>query len=108
DTMRRTDADPAGLCHGGGCPMGGLAGRLGQRPGYHTLANRLAERRDARGTGLVSKYPVGARLHEALLPAPDTGLRSAGHAHDLVGASPPRRKQDDLRPPDVLLRAVPI
>src|SRR5512132_748421 len=43
-----------------------------------------------------------------LLPAPDARLRLAAAAHDLGRAETVRGRQDDLRPPDVLLRAVPV
>lgn len=51
---------------------------------------------------------VIAFLHEALLPAPDTGLRFASPAYNLIGASTVRAQQDDLSPPDILARGVAI
>src|SRR5512143_591583 len=51
---------------------------------------------------------VHAVRHEPLLPAPDARLRLAAPAHDLGRAETVRGRQDDLRPPDVLLRAVPV
>jgi hypothetical protein len=43
---------------------------------------------------------------QALLPAPDTGLRFSGSAHDLIGANTVRAQQDDLSPPDMLVWSV--
>ena len=65
--------------------MRGLARRVaGRGQGDHPLGHdRGAQRRDARGPGLVAQQPVDARRHEPLLPAPDTGLRLAGAPHDL-------------------------
>ena len=48
------------------------------------------------------------RLHEAFLPAPHTGLRFAGPAHDLIGANTVSTQQDDLSPPDMLVWRVAI
>ena len=42
--------------------------------------------RDARGARFVTQKTIDAFLHEALLPAPDAGLRFARPAHDLVRA----------------------
>jgi len=49
-----------------------------------------------------------AFLHEALLPAPDTGLRFASQAQDPIGAKTIRAQQDDLSPPDMLVWGVAI
>jgi hypothetical protein len=40
------------------------------------------------GRGLVVQEVVVSFLHEAFLPAPDTGLRFPGLAHNLTGADP--------------------
>jgi hypothetical protein len=42
------------------------------------------------------------------LPAPDDGLGLSGSPHDLGGAVAVGGQQDDLGPPDMLLRTVPI
>jgi hypothetical protein len=85
-----------------GCrPMGHLVrGRLCQRPRH--------QRRDACWPGPVVQQTVYAVAHEPLLPAPDAGLRHPGPAHRRGGAAPIRGRQDDPRPPDVFLRAVPV
>src|SRR5674536_117365 len=57
---------------------------------------------------LVSQETVIAFLHEAFLPAPDTGLRLTGPAHDLIGANTVRAEQDDLGSPDMLVRGVAV
>src|ERR1700733_13602034 len=72
---------------------------------YHRSAR---QRRDARGACLIVQEAVVPCLHEAFLPAPHTGLRLAGPAHDLMGANTVRAQQDDLRPPDMLVRAVAV
>ena len=47
------------------------------------------------GRVLSRRRPVHAFLREALLPAPDAGLRLAGPAHDLVGANAIGAEQND-------------
>src|SRR3954454_22579406 len=68
----------------------------------------LRQGRDARRLGLVAQQAGPPRALDPLLPAPDARLRLAGPAHDLARPEPVRRSQDDPRPPDVLLRAVPV
>jgi hypothetical protein len=43
-----------------------------------------------------------------LLPAPHAGFRFAGPTHDLVGTDTVGTQQDDLSPPDVLMRRITI
>ena len=88
--------------------MGRLVRRLGRGQRDHLVDHLLAERRDARRPRLVAQQAVDAFLGEALLPAPDAGLRLARPAHDLDGAEAVRRQQHDLGPPDMLLRAVAV
>src|SRR3954447_9124347 len=69
-------------------------------------------------TRSMTSWPSGAtrggrvlsrkRLREALLPAPDAGLRLAGPAHDLGRAEAAGRKQHDFGPPGMLLRGVAV
>jgi hypothetical protein len=47
-------------------------------------------------------------MHEALLPAPDHGFALADSAGDGGGARAVSSQNNDLRAPDVLLRAVAI
>ena len=82
--------------------------RIGQRQRDHALGHFGAERRDARGPRLVAQQAVEALLAEALLPAPDAGLRLARPAHDLVRAEAVGRQQHDLGPPDMLLGRVAV
>jgi hypothetical protein len=63
---------------------------------------------DSRGSCLITQKTVVTRLHEAFLPAPHTGLRLAGPAHNLIGADTVCAQQDDRGPPDVLMRCVAI
>ena len=51
---------------------------------------------------------IRARLHETLLPAPDTRLGRASEVHNLVGANARGRQQHDLGAPDMLLWTVSI
>jgi len=60
------------------------------------------------GRGLITQEAVVTRLHEAFLPPPHTGLRLAGPAHNLIGADTVCAQQNDLGPPDMLMRRVAI
>src|SRR3954454_16619532 len=73
-----------------------------------TLGDIRPEWWDARGSCLITQKTVVTRLHEAFLPAPHTGLRLAGPAHNLIGADTVCAQQDDLGPPDMLMRCVAI
>ena len=88
--------------------MGRLCWRVGLGERHDALGDVRPQRPDARGPRLVVQKTVITFLHEALLPAPDTGLRFAGPAHDLIGANTVRAQQDDLSPPDMLVRGVAI
>jgi hypothetical protein len=77
---------------------------LGER--HDTLGDVRPQRLDARTPRLVAQETVISFLHEALLPAPDTSLRFAGPAHDLIGANTVRTQQDDLSPPDMFVGAL--
>ena len=76
---------------------------LGER--HNTLGDIRPERWDAR---FITQMTVVTRPHEAFLLAPHTGLRLAGPAHNLIGADTVSVKQDDLGPPDMLMRCVAI
>src|SRR5436190_4261 len=75
---------------------------------HNTLGDIRPEWWDARGSCLITQKTVVTRLHEAFLPAPHTGLRLAGPAHNLIGADTVCAQQDDLGPPDMLMRCVAI
>ena len=64
---------------------------------------------DARRAGLVAQQPVHASSHEALLPAPDSGL-GLDPCVRMISAVPHaiRRGQHDPGAPDMLLRAVAV
>ncbi len=68
----------------------------------------MFEQLDARGPRLVAQKAIETFLGEALLPAPDAGLRLGRASHELVGAEPIGGQQDDLRPPDMLLGGVAV
>jgi len=108
DPLHRTCADADGFRHHCSGPVGRLDGRIGSSKGDDTLGDIRPEWWDARGSRLIAQEAVITSLHEAFLPAPNTGLRLAGPAHDLIGANTVRTQQDDLSPPDMLVRGVAI
>ena len=108
DPLHRAQADTARRRHRAAGPMGRLAGRIAERQRDHPVDHRRRQGRQPGLAGLVAHQAGHAFAHEPLLPAPDAGLGHLGSAHDLRRAAARRRRQDDPRPPDVLLRAVPI
>ena len=102
----RTDIDD--LRHHGGGPMGRLRWRVGLGERHDALDDVRSQPRDARWPRLVPQETVITFLHEAFLPAPDTSLRLAGPAHDLIGANTVGAEQNDLGSPDMLVRGVAI
>src|SRR4029077_12772779 len=89
-------------------PEGTPGGRISLGEHHNTLGDIRPEWWDARGSCLITQKTVVTRLHEAFLPAPHTGLRLAGPAHNLIGADTVCAQQDDLGPPDMLMRCVAI
>ena len=85
-----------------------LARRLAQGELDHLIDDRRRQGRQAGLARLVAQEPGHALAHEALLPAPNAGLRDPGLTHDLGRAAALGRCQDDPRPPHVLLTAVAI
>jgi hypothetical protein len=64
-------------------------------------------------SSLIVPAHAATNIHAAaaarrFLPAPDTRFRSAGSAHDLIGTDAVRAHQDNLSPPDVLMRRITI
>ena len=108
DALDRTDADPDRFGHGRAGPMGRVRGRASQGQGHHVFGNIWAQWRDARRSRLVAPQPGSTLGAKPLLPTPDDGLSLSGPPHDLGGAVPGGCQQDDLGPPDMLLRAVPV
>jgi hypothetical protein len=108
DALDGTRADANDLRHHRGGPVGRLGGRgsLGQR--HDAFGDARRQRRDARGACLIAQEAVVTCLHEAFLPAPHTGLRFAGPAHDLIGANTVRAQRHDLSSPDMLVRGVAV
>ena len=106
--MAAWNADADGLGHRRAGPMGRLARRFlhGQRD--DTLRDAWIELRNARAPRFVAQKPLHAIGNETLLLAPDTGLGLAGLAHDRVRAETLGGEQNDLSPPDVLLRRVAV
>ena len=108
DALDRADADAGSLRHHRPGPVGGLARRVGHGQCNHPLDHRAIQRLDPGGARLVPQQAIEALRGKAFLPAPDTGLRLAGSAHDLVGADAVCAVQDNLGAPDMLLRCVAI
>ena len=114
ETMRTPDAldgtctDADGFRHHGGGPMGRFGGRIGVGEHHDTLSDLRPKWRDARRSRLIAQQAVVTSLHEAFLPAPHTGFRLAGLAHDLIGADAVSAQQDNLGPPDMLMRCIAI
>ena len=75
---------------------------------HNTLGDIRPKGRDARRSRLIAQQAVVTGLHEAFLPAPHTGFRLAVLAHDLIGADAVGAQQNDLGPPDMLMRCVAI
>jgi hypothetical protein len=74
----------------------------------HTLGHLGSVPGNPRGARPVSQQAVDALFHETLLPAPDTGLRRAGLAHDLVGPDAVGAQKHNVYSPNVLLRRVTV
>ena len=108
DALDGTRADIDNLRHHGGGPVGCLCWRVGLGEHHDAFGDVRSQWPDARGACLIVQEALVTRLHEALLPAPHTGLRFAGPAHDLIGANTVRAQQDDLSPPDMLVWGIAI
>ena len=106
--LHRTDTDADLFGHRARGPMRGFAGSDGLRRGDHARRDFRRKRRNARPAGLVAQQAGHAPGQEALLPPPDRGLARAGAAGEFHRAAAVGCQQDDLRPPDMLLRAVPV
>src|SRR5450756_1387982 len=108
DALNGARADIDDLRHHGGGPVGRLCWRVGLGERHDAFGDVRSQRPDARGACLIVQEAVVTRLHEAFLPAPHTGLRFAGPAHNLIGANTVRAQQDDLSSPDMLVWGVAI
>ena len=89
-------------------PVGGFTRRRPERQVDDALHPRSGQRLLAGLSRLVAREAIDALTHEAFLPAPHHRLRQLGAAHDLVGAAPIGRRQDDLGALDVLLLGIAI
>jgi len=108
DALDGARADIDYLRHHGGGPVGRLCWRVGLGERHDAFGDVRSQRPDARGACLIVQEAVVTRLHEAFLPAPHTGFRFAGPAHDLIGANTVSAQQHDLSPPDMLVWGVAI
>jgi hypothetical protein len=82
--------------------------RIGLSERHDALSDINPKWGDARGSRLIVQQTVVTSLHEAFLPAPHAGFRFAGPAHDLICTDAVGTQQDDLSPPDVLMRRITI
>jgi hypothetical protein len=78
------------------------------RGGYHAGLDFGSKRRNARPAGLIAQQTGHTLGQEALLPPPDRRLARAGAAGEFHRAAALGGQQHNLRPPDMLLPAVPI
>ena len=108
DALHGADANPGRPRHSRTGPVRRFVQQRlhGQRD--DTLGDRGIELRDARRPRFVAQKSVHAFGGETLLPAPDAGLGLARLAHDRVRPGAPGAQQNDLRPPDMLLRCVAV
>ena len=108
DFLHCADRQPHRLGHRATGPMRRLARRRAERAGDQAADHRVGDRRFAGLPRLVAQQPLNPGRHKAVLPAPHAGFGHPGPAHDLDRAAAFGRRQDDLRPPHMLLRAVAI
>ena len=108
DALDRTDTDARGHSHRRARPVRRFSRRRFDRQRDHAFGDGRIELGNARRSGLVPQKALKAFNGEALLPAPHASLGLAGLAHDGVRADALRAEQDDLRPPDMLLRRVAV
>ena len=108
NALHRTDADANVFGHRNRGPVRGLARCWGLRGGDHARLNLGPKRRNARRTGLVAQQAGHTFGHKSLLPPPDRGLARARAPGEFHGAAAVNGQQDDLRPPDMFLRAVAV
>ena len=102
--LHRTHRDARSLGHGRRGSMGCFAGRQALR--QFNDAGFLRKRRLSRRPRLGLQKPIHTRLHEALLPTPDAGLRLGRSPHDLRRAATGASEENDVGLPNMLLRAV--
>jgi hypothetical protein len=86
----------------------GFTRRRAERARDQSADHRVGDRCFARLARLVVQQRVDPGFHKAALPAPHAGFGDAGPAHDLRRAAARGRRQDNLRPPHMLLRVVAI
>jgi len=108
DALNGAQADTGGLGGHAAGPMGGLAGRFGAGQGQNPSDNFLRQRRPAGLARLVTQQPVDALFGKTLLPAPHRWPAGTGAGRHIEDRQSIRRVEDDTRPLDVLLRAVPV
>ena len=107
DALHRAQRYAARRRHRPAGPVRRRAGRIAERQRDHPIDHGRRQGRQPGLAGLVAQQAGHAFAHEPLLPAPHAGLGHLGPAHGLRRAAALCRRQDDPRPPDVLLRTVP-
>jgi hypothetical protein len=117
DALDRTDRQAGGalaimapvLCvaspGGSSCVMATIRSATSCPSGFTREGRVLSRSRPSKPSW---QQAIEALLHEALLPAPDTGLGLAGPTHDLVRADPVGAAQDDFGAPNVFLGGVAV
>ena len=88
--------------------MGRLVRRRLISQGNDAIDGLGRQGRNARRSGLVAGQPLDPLMHKAFLPAPDHGFALADCAGNGGRARTVGSQNNDLRPPDVLLRTVAI
>lgn len=100
--------DTNGLRHGADCPVRRLLSRRLKRQCDDPLNQFAVKRSDAGRPALVAQEPIDTLGHKALVAAPDAGLGFASRLHDRKCTQAIASHQDDLRPPDILLRRTAV
>ena len=105
---RRTDADPGRFGHCRARPVTGRRRRASERERHHPLCHLRAQPGNARRSRLIAPQPGRTCLAKPLLPPPDHRLGFTGGLHNLRRAVAGCGQQNNLRPPNLLLRAIAI
>lgn len=108
DALHRTDADASQLDRCPRRPVGGLAGRRTQREGHQPCPDLGPQRRDPGGRALSRSRPSTPAAVKLSSQRQTAILMDAGTPHNLAGTVVLDRQQDDLGPPDMLVRAAAI
>ena len=107
--LHRTHADALQLRHGRRRPMRRLVRRRAGEGRLHDARLHLgAQRWQAWRPGLVTQQARDTLGHKPLLPAPDGSFAGTAAQHNRRRAVAVGGQQNDPRPPDMFLQAVPV